>query len=808
MRMLQKKILISVIVFSLILASCSGGGTGNGQVSTSVPSGSETTTSSTPYSPPHQRPGPAVDLIEFSQHGVDQAVADLKNGKIDLYLFGLKLAAAQQLKNVDGAKAYRAPSGSTSLILNPAPTRRTGELNPFSLIEVRKAMQFLVNRDFIANSIYGGFAIPQISHVTKLDYDYLTVAGVIADGGIRYDPDLAKRMITNAMKDAGAELVNGKWSYQGKVIKIKFIIRVEDERRESGDAIRASLESLGFEVVPIYKQFAAAIFTVYNSDPQSFEWHIYTEGWGSGGADRYDFAKLNQFTAPWMAQMPGWQIFGFWQYENDKLDELGKKIFTGNFSNREERDILYQEATKISLEESVRIWLVTTYNTFPATQELTGVTEDIVSGPRSMLTLREAYIPGKNKLRVGNLWIWTARSVWNPVGGFGDVYSIDIWKNLYDPAIINDPFRGTPIPFRINFEIETAGSDRKLEVAKDAVMWNAVEDRWDRVPEGTQATSRVVFDFSKYFQSVWHHNQPIEMADVLYSLASTFDRTYDLDKRQIEFVLAATSKPLLDVFRGFRVLDDNRIEVYLDYWHFDESYIASYADISGLVLPWEIQAASDELVFERGMAAYSSSSAARYNVPWLSLAEKNGGVLLNKMLKDFSREQYLPEGVFTVNGVNYFTVKDAQARYAAAIEWFSEKSHMVISNGPFTLERYDPPAQYAELRAFRHESYPFKPGDWYRERPVDIIFENVDTEGDTVKVALSGPGELELRYLAVNPRSGAVEESGVATRISSNEFEVNLDSETLKQFRSGNIELLFLAVSDELSLVKEYKVFR
>ena len=339
-------------------------------------------------------------------------------------------------------------------------------------------------------------------------------------------------------------------------------------------------------------------------------------------------------------------------------------------------------------------------------------------------------------------------------------------------------------------------------------MWNAVEDRWEQVPPGTKATSKVVFDFSKYFQSVWHDGQPIEMADVLYGLAATFERVYDPDKRQIEFVLAATGKPQLDVFRGFRVLDDNRIEVYLDYWHFDKSYIASYANVSELVIPWEIQAASDELVFERGLAAYSNSSAARYNVPWLSLAEKSGGTLVNRMLKDFAREQYLPKGVFTVNGKTYATTEDAQARYAAAIEWFKEKGHMVISNGPFTLERYDPPAQYAELKAFRDPTYPFKPGDWYRERPADIVFENVDTTSDTVKITLSGPGELELRYLAIDPRSGAVEASGVATRTSADEFEVNLDSETLKRFRSGNVELLFLAISDELSLVKEYKVFQ
>jgi peptide/nickel transport system substrate-binding protein len=33
----------------------------------------------------------------------------------------------------------------------------------------------------------------------------------------------------------------------------------------------------------------------------------------------------------------------------------------------------------------------------------------------------------------------------------------------------------------------------------------------------------------------------------------------------------------------------------------------------------------------------------------------------------------------------------------------------VISNGPFWLARYDPPAQFAELRAFRDETLPLPP---------------------------------------------------------------------------------------------------
>ncbi len=65
------------------------------------------------------------------------------------------------------------------------------------------------------------------------------------------------------------------------------------------------------------------------------------------------------------------------------------------------------------------------------------------------------------------------------------------------------------------------------------------------------------------------------------------------------------------------------------------------------------------------------------------------------------------------------------ARYEAAQEWFDEKDHLVISNGPFYLERFDPPAQFAELDAFRDPGYPFHPGDLYRGEPPTLSIDDV-----------------------------------------------------------------------------------
>src|SRR5215213_8992340 len=298
-------------------------------------------------------PGPAGDRLIFSAFNVDQAPVEITQDKMDLYL---------------------------------APARE-GELNPFAIREIRQAVQFLIDRDFIAGDIYGGRAVPMISHVSPLDYNELTVFETVRRSGIRFDPEFANSLIGEQMKAAGATLDQGIWSFQGRPVMLKIIVRVEDERRDVGDLFRAALEGAGFQVQPIYQPFGPATLAVYASDPLTFQWHAYTEGWSRTAPDRYDFGTINQMYAPWLGNMPGWLETGFWQYENEELDRIGQQLYRGEFGSKDERDDLYREMTGMGLAESVRLWLATALQTFPARNELENLNIDIVGGPKSALSL-------------------------------------------------------------------------------------------------------------------------------------------------------------------------------------------------------------------------------------------------------------------------------------------------------------------------------------------------------------------------------------------------------------------------------------
>ncbi len=761
--------------------------------------------------PGNGRVGPAAERVIFSSVGVDQAPLNIRNGDIDLYLFGLKAAGVQELEaNPQGVRLIRAPASTLSLILNPAPARE-GELNPFAIKEVRRAMQSLVDRDFIATSIYQARAVPMLSHVSPLDYDELTIFETVRATGLRFDPEGARGIIAQQMQTAGATLENNVWTFNGRPVVLKVIIRVEDERRDIGDLVSRALEGVGFQVQPIYQQFGPATLAVYASDPITFQWHIYTEGWGRSAPVRYDEGGINAYAAPWLGNMPGWLETGFWQYTQEELDRLGQQIYRGEFNSKEERDELYRQMTALALDESVRVWLVTALQSFPAREELRNLNIDLVGGPKSPFSLREALVEGRDEVRVGHLWVWTERTTWNPVGGLGDVYSSDIYRNLVDPPLVNHPHTGLPQPFRAEFEPETAGPDGTLEVPADAVLWDAAADAWKEVGEGVTAISKVTFDYAKYFQVPFHHGPQMAPADLIYNIAQGFELAYDEQKLQIETALGITQRPYLETFKGFRLLEDDRLEVYVDYWHFEPSYIASYASIGGLGTPWELLAAMDDIVFEQRQGAYTDTAAARFSVPWLSLVTETDARLVDRTMRRFAREEFIPAGYFEIGGRTLVTPEQAVERYEAAQAWFDERNLMIISNGPFFLAAYDPSAQFAELQAFRPDNYPFAPGQFlFGEAPTLTIQPPPAPSvplGQAVElpVTVQGPGALGLQYVLVDPTSGQAVASGPATG-EGNTFTVSLDPTVTATLFPGIYQLYLLASSDAVSQVAEQRL--
>lgn len=755
------------------------------------------------YSVSQERRGPCVDRIIFKKCEQDLAPKLIERGDLDLYLYNLKIPTAYEYLRSEKLKIYRAPSTMIDILMNPAPAK-DGSLNPFSIRGVREAVQYLIDREYIARSIYRGFAVPMYSHVSPFDFDYIVVAGELKKMGITYDPDHAKRLVEEYMKKAGAKLINGRWTYNGKPIKLKFIIRVEDERREIGNMLAEELEKLGFIVERLYMDFAQALSIVYRTDPAALEWHLYTEGWGRAAAEKYDYATLNQMCSPWLGNMPGWLEYGFWQYRNETLNTLGKRLFKGEYRDLGERNELYRKGTKLCLQESIRAWVVTVINALPARSDLEKVSTDVISGLRSIWTLRSIHTK-TGELKVGHLWVRLhTGSAWNPIGGLSDVYSIDIWRQLHDPPIWKDPSTGIPKPFRATYIVETAGPSGWIEVPPDAFIWSAEKNSWIKVGEGVRARSKVVFDYSLYLNSKWHHGMKISWGDILYPIYQSFDIAYNLKKAEIEVALSTTSKPILETFKGFRIVDGTKLEVYVDYWHPIKDYIAEYAQPWGASMPWELLYAMDILVFEKREAAYTYTASARLGVDWLDLIQPKQARKLINILNELIEEKRYPQEIFMEYSEG---IEAALNRYSAVIEWFKEHGHLIISNGPFYLERMGTiTEQYAELKAFRDPSYPFKPSDFYVGQPQSIelstprILSVSRGEDLRLNISVSGPGKISLKLILLDPTSRKIL---YETDTGFEGAPVIVPASIFSSLKEGIYQLSIIAYSDSVSTISE-----
>jgi len=760
------------------------------------------------YIPPHNNPGPAVDRILFKKVDQDLAPKLIERGDIDLYFYSLKISTAREYMKSESVKIYQAPSTTISILLNPAPGLN-GELNPFSIPEVRFAVNYLIDREYIAKSIYGGFAVPMYSHVSSLDYDYLFVSELIRRYQFSYDPDYARVIISKALEKAGAKLEDGKWIYNGKPIELRFIIRVEDERRELGNMLSEELEKMGFVVKRNYMDFAQAISIVYRTDPKAFEWHLYTEGWAKGAAEKYDYATINQMCAPWLGYMPGWLEYGFWQYTNDRIDELGKKLFKGEYKDLDERNKLYSEVTKLCLEEAVRVWVVIVNNPFALKADLKGISTDIVSGLRSLWTLRSTYTD-RHELVVGHLWVRPYMgSAWNPVGGFTDVYSADIWKQLYDPPHIRDPSTGLPEPFRANYKVVESSPLSEIRVPGDAFVWSSEKNSWINVPVGTTAKSRVIFNYARYINSKWHHGVEITLADFLYSLYQSYDLVYNPKKSSIEVSLSATRKPILETFKGFRIINQTSIEVYVDYWHPVEEYVAEYAEPWGVVMPWELLYGMDIMVFEENIAAYTDTAAARLQVDWLDLVEPKQCRRLISIFERLRDQGKYPAEVFNLFGKSYESLENSLKRYNALITWFRNHGHLVVSNGAFYLEAIGSVTeQYAELRAFRDKSYPFTPKDFYVGIPKKIELYTptaIQVSKDEIirfDTEVRGVAESYLKISLVDPHTQEILYTELM-KVQEGKKTVEIPMEVAAKLKPDIYQIYITAFSNFTSLVVE-----
>jgi peptide/nickel transport system substrate-binding protein len=684
--------------------------------------------------------GSYVDSVRFIRYSDQNVALELiKQGKIAIYYFAIPLEVVAEMLNNPAVQIYDRTAGSFGILFNPAPSNDSSRsINPFQIREVRYAMNFLVNREFVVDEILKGYGSVLIDPFGQYSPEYLNLIETVESFGIRYNPTLAEKMIESGLTEVGAvkDEATGKWLFADNPITVKILIRSDDPRRKSlGDLVSTELERIGFNVIKQYGDLNKANTVVTGSNPQDFQWHLYTEAYaGTSAFVKYNPVVTSQMYAPYLGNMPGGQNPAFWNYQNSSLDNITQKINFFNFTSEDERNELVRNATRAGIQESVRIFIAQNTEPYIADSDVEGLINDFGAGITSKLSLINVQPPNLDLLNIGVKEIY--QGAWNSVGGCGDTFCTSIYSALADGATFRNPYTGEIIPMRnIWTEILTTGPTERMNVSPDAQTWDPFSKQWKKAGNDTLALSKV--DYKLLF-SKWHHGIAMDKSDIFYPLYFAFEWGTDQGKGDltVDPEYTAAVKVALPLLKGIRFINDTSVESFIDQWHYDKKEIADSATAwSGQ--PWEITAATERLVMA-GKVAYSRAEATTKNVPWLSLIIPSHAEMILAELQKMKSEAFIP---LPLNGI--VTSKEAIDRYDAAIEWIQRHGHAVISNGPFYLDTYNPSAGIISIKAFRDPSYPFPQGYWsVFENPKLATIQAVDTQkylspGDPLKVRLN-----------------------------------------------------------------------
>ena len=652
--------------------------------------------------------GAYIGGVRFIQYLDDNvALEELKSGNLDTYYFRIPLEAASEIKNIPSLKEYNKLSGSFGLLLNPASSNDSGTLNPFSLRDVRYAMNYLIDREFVVDEILKGLGTPLLSPFGIFSTEYFNVIDALESSGLRYNPRLADQIITAAMSKVGALKEDGKWVFNGKPVGISILMRSDNQPlRSVGELVASEMEKAGFTVKRNYGDLNKANTVVYGSDPQDLGWNIYTEAFGgTGGFVKYNPVIPSQMYAPYFGNMPGQQNPAFWNYENDTIDKMTQRIQFLNFTSEKERNSLVRNATDLGVQEAVRIFIAQLVDPYVASSGLTGLVNDFGAGISSKFSLINARTQDpSNTLDIGVKQIY--QGAWNGVGGCSDQYCRDISSALSDPGTFRDPYTGEVITMRTPWlNITTKGPLEKLVVPNDSMNWDPISEQWTGPGKNNTAFTVVKYD---NLYSNWHNGIPMMPADLLYPQYFVFEwgkDTGDPADLTNDPEYMAGVEPGLPLIKGIRFINNQTVESYVDQWHFDDKELAGTAGVWAGE-PWEITAASERLVTS-GKAAFSRGEATSKDVPWLSLIVPSHAAMIRNELVAMKAEGFIPAPLR-----DFVSSEEAIDRYDATIKWIGTHNHAIIGNGPFYLDSYNPEGRVITLKAFRDSSYPFEKGHW------------------------------------------------------------------------------------------------
>ena len=840
--MKQKKLFLVVsliIVASMILAACAtptAAPTTPPAATTAAPATTEAPTPE-PTAVQTTRHGGWFDQVVFSVVSADSVITQLQAGAIDIYTDALSSADLPAIK--DAGLQYGTASGLYyDMLYNPAVFTDKTVLNPFSSRKIREATNYLFDRDYINQEIFAGGSLAKWFAITTQFPDYADLADTAREleAKYAYNPDTANTMITAEMEAMGATMVDGKWNFSGKPVSLIFLVRSDSDgtRKPMGDYIAKQFESIGFTVDEQYKKGSEASPIWIGSQPEDGAWNMYTAAWSATVLDRNQANIFQEMYLPDSAQ--GIPVF-LANVPDPAFQKLGDDLYNSNFTTAQQRHDMMVEALKLSMEDSLQVFLIDGKALIPFVDGLS-VTYDLAAG------VQGAQIWPETLRRVGEeggTLQWGTQDLfgepWNPIAGSNWAYDQGAIRATQSGDFMPDPYTGLYHPFRIESAVVVAQTGLPITKTEDWVDlqfqdtitvptdawvdWDATTQTFitagTKFPDGLTAkrVTRYVYPADLFDTITWHDGSPFSIADIVFGTIMTFDRS-----KPESAIYDEQSVPLFEsfmtAFKGVRITSTSplTIEYYSDTFELDaENNIVlatgwpTYTFGEG---SWDVLAVAN-LAEANGELAYSIDKATADAANPIEQTSFIGGpslAILAKYLDQAAGESYIP---YAPTMSQYITADEAKARYANLLTWYTEHNHFWVGTGPYMLDQVFLTEKSLTLANF--EAYPDLADRWSTYGAPKIADVTIDGPaqvkiGDpaTFNVTISFEGapypqsEIKTVKYLLYDATNAIIQVGEATAVSDGNYTIDLPADVTAKLAAGSNKLELAVVPTVVSI--------
>jgi peptide/nickel transport system substrate-binding protein len=800
---------------------------------------------------PVERYGGWLDtMILVADPSVESAVARILADDIDVYAQTSTNAEAFQTVKDEGLKYVSSVGSFNEITLNPAgPELLDGTINPFAVPAIRKAVNLLIDRDYVVQEIMGGLALPKYTNLASVFPDYARYAATVRaiEADLAYNPEAANEVIMTEMEALGAEKVDDKWTYNGEPVTLIFLIRIEDERRQIGDYVSNQLESVGFTVDRQYKTSSEASPLWVQSDPNEGLWHCYTGGWISTAISRDDGSDFQFFYSPRSVYgfSPLWQNYVI----TDEMDAAWQALYNNDFRTMEERAELFTTALELGAEHAVRIWLVDRTSFSPmdpdveVTYDLAAAIAGAVLAPRTIRWADE--VGGEMTVAMADV----LTDPWNGLAGSNWVYDALPQNATSSFGVVPDPFTGLYYPERIEsaaITIEeglpvgitldwlTLDFAPEIAVPGDAwVDWNAADqvfitadEKLAMMAEEEPAEGEEAVEVPEYFTSKmksvvtypadlfetvkWHDGSAISLGDFVLNMILSFDQGYE-DSEIFDESQVGSVESFLAAFKGFKVAstDPLTIEFYSDQYYLDAEWNVTtfwpqylYGEHSWHSLALGYMAERD------GELAFSADKADQLEVEWMGYTSGPSLEILRAKLDTAIEETFIP---YAPTMGQFVTAEEAAERYQNMLDWYRVQGHFWVGTGPYYLNKVFPVEKTMTLT--RYQDYPDLATRWAIFGEPQIAVVEIDGPGRvtigeevmfdayvTFNDAPYPSGDIdEVKYLLFDA-TGTLADSGAAEMVEEGLYSVTLSAEVTGALETGSNRLEIIVVPNVVSI--------